>query len=181
MAAANTIAALLTLGAIYADPLQNAMRKDQPMFCLSANVYLEADNQSFTGKTAVAHVTKNRAKDPDWGTTYCDVVHERLQFSWTIPTKLRALRFNKKPSSQGQSAEQQQSWGESVAAAILVDGGQIPDPTHGATYFCNPKVSKQAWCHNTRYVATIEDHRFFLKKDVDAYFKSIRKRKKVPK
>ena len=59
--------------------------------CLADNVYFEAANESYEGKLAVAQVTINRANDPKFPSTVCEVVYQRsyvnkllvCQFSWT--------------------------------------------------------------------------------------------------
>ena len=59
--------------------------------CLADNVYFEAATESYEGKLAVAQVTINRANDPKFPSTVCEVVYQRTyvnkllvcQFSWT--------------------------------------------------------------------------------------------------
>ena len=59
--------------------------------CLADNVYFEAGSESYEGKLAVAQVTINRANNPKFGGTICEVVYQRsyvnkllvCQFSWT--------------------------------------------------------------------------------------------------
>ena len=59
--------------------------------CLADNVYFEAATESYEGKLAVAQVTINRANNPKFPSTVCEVVYQRTyvnkllvcQFSWT--------------------------------------------------------------------------------------------------
>lgn len=59
--------------------------------CLAENVYFEAGSETYEGKLAVAQVTINRANNPKFGATICEVVYQRAyvnkllvcQFSWT--------------------------------------------------------------------------------------------------
>ena len=59
--------------------------------CLADNIYFEAATESYEGKLAVAQVTLNRANDPKFPSTVCEVVYQRsyvnkllvCQFSWT--------------------------------------------------------------------------------------------------
>jgi spore germination cell wall hydrolase CwlJ-like protein len=59
--------------------------------CLTDNVYFEAATESYEGKLAVAQVTINRANNPKFPSTVCEVVYQRTyvnkllvcQFSWT--------------------------------------------------------------------------------------------------
>lgn len=55
----------------------------QEVQCLADNIYWEARGESFKGKLAVAVVTLNRTKSPDYPNTICKVVYQKDQFSWT--------------------------------------------------------------------------------------------------
>ncbi len=59
------------------------------LFCLAKNIYHEAGNQTRLGKFAVAQVTINRMKHPEFGDTVCGVVFEPYQFSWANNHRLR--------------------------------------------------------------------------------------------
>lgn len=64
--------------------------------CLTNNIYFEAATESYEGKLAVAQVTLNRANDPKFPSTICEVVYQRTfvnhltvcQFSWTCMKNL---------------------------------------------------------------------------------------------
>lgn len=63
---------------------------EKNLSCLALNIYKEAGHEPFEGKVAVAQVTMNRTKHPDFPNTVCDVVHQKntimgkiiCQFSW---------------------------------------------------------------------------------------------------
>lgn len=75
------------------------------LFCLAKNIYHEASGESRLGKFAVAQVTLNRMKHPEFKNTVCGVVFERNQFSWANNGRLRWTR----PSNE--------AWRESVEIA----------------------------------------------------------------
>lgn len=54
----------------------------QDEFCMAKNIYHEAGSEPTLGKYAVAQVTINRMKSPDFGGKVCSVVFEPYQFSW---------------------------------------------------------------------------------------------------
>jgi spore germination cell wall hydrolase CwlJ-like protein len=71
--------------------IETISQKD--LYCLTKNIYHEARGESFLGKLAVAQVTINRANNPQWPNTICDVVYQKIrgipQFSWTtMPVKV---------------------------------------------------------------------------------------------
>ena len=51
--------------------------------CVAKNVYFESRGENITNKMYVASVTRNRLEDKRWPNTYCGVVNQRYQFSWT--------------------------------------------------------------------------------------------------
>ena len=62
-------------------------------YCMSLNIYYEARGEGWKGKSAVAHVVKNRVKHPKYPNTICGVVleaklwkdkpiREMCQFAW---------------------------------------------------------------------------------------------------
>lgn len=48
--------------------------------CLTRNIYWEAAGEPFEGKVAVAQVTLNRSKHPDFPSDVCAVVHQKTKF-----------------------------------------------------------------------------------------------------
>jgi spore germination cell wall hydrolase CwlJ-like protein len=53
------------------------------LWCLSQNIYFEARAESYSGKQAVANVTRNRVKSSAHPDTYCGVVKEGpVRESW---------------------------------------------------------------------------------------------------
>lgn len=61
--------------------------------CLADNIYFEARSEPNLGKYAVAKVTINRANDPYFPESICDVVQQerrgRCQFSWWCDQSLK--------------------------------------------------------------------------------------------
>lgn len=92
----------------------------------------EAANQGPEGQAAVAHVILNRLSTGKWGKTAQDVVLAPNQFEpWAQPQKLLSISPNSAPYQN---------------AAGIVDqviGGQMPDPTKGATHFLNEQIVRQ--------------------------------------
>lgn len=77
---------------------------EKNLSCLALNIYKEAGHEPFEGKVAVAQVTMNRTKHPDFPNTVCDVVHQKntfmgkivCQFSWYCDSTHRLRPVNKK-------------------------------------------------------------------------------------
>ena len=65
---------------------------NKQLACLTKNIYYEAAFEPYEGKLAVAQVVLNRANNPNFPSTICEVVYQRTlspnkmivcQFSWT--------------------------------------------------------------------------------------------------
>jgi spore germination cell wall hydrolase CwlJ-like protein len=76
---------------------------EKNLSCLAINIYKEAANEPFEGKVAVAQVTINRTKNPNFPDTICDVVYQKntfmgkvvCQFSWYCDGAYRGRVVNK--------------------------------------------------------------------------------------
>lgn len=116
----------------------------------------EAAQEGPRGQAAVAHVILNRVHAGDYGKTPSDVVLAKGQFEpWsTKSSQLMAI----KPDSP--------AYQEAGDIVDMVAGGDIPDPTGGATHFLNPAIVRARrggtlpdWAQQP--VATIGNHQFF--------------------
>ena len=59
-----------------------AIDESSELYCMAQNIYFEARNQSRAGMVAVAKVVMNRVENPGWPDSVCEVVRQRMQFSW---------------------------------------------------------------------------------------------------
>lgn len=131
--------------------------------CLACNIYYEARNQSEAGQLAVAMVTLNRLRSPNYPKSICAVVWETrrsartgatvAQFSWTLeqrsrPTDAAAWRTAVKLAQQ---------------AVQAIDQPELePDPSLGAMFFHAWYVSPD-WSTDGSLdmVTRIGDHLFY--------------------
>lgn len=90
------------------------------LLCLTLAVHNEARGEPIRGKTAVAYVVMNRAKQPK---KICSVVHAKGQFA-NKPVKRKSTK----------------AWKDSKQISHKVLTKQIKDPTKGAKYFHNTTV-----------------------------------------
>jgi spore germination cell wall hydrolase CwlJ-like protein len=124
--------------------------------CLAENIYFEARGESLDGQRAVAEVTLNRQRSPNFPHTVCEVVYDtrwdplrrRLvgHFSWTELDKL--------PTPSGDAWEQ----AKAVATAAYDDTYQPVVP--GALFYHATSI-RPAWAKTKRVVATIGNHIFY--------------------
>lgn len=120
--------------------------------CLAKTIYFEARGESEEGQRAVAAVVLNRVRSADFPNTICGVVHQGgtgtkdCQFSWWCDGR------SDKPKDRG-------SWEQAITTAYEMMTG-APDPTNGALYYHNARVSP-SWRTQLRRLATIGAHVYY--------------------
>ena len=132
---------------------------DDNLKCLADNIYYEAGSEPYEGKIAVAQVTLNRFKHPDYPKTICGVVYERHRtkanriaaaFSWTL-TPYRP----KGPKSKTVYEEVVE-----IARNVLTNKEKSDiideDVKFYHAVYCHPD-----WAHEHEQVARIGNHIFY--------------------
>lgn len=115
--------------------------------CLAENVYYEARGEPLVGQYAVAEVTMNRMRSPEFPNSVCEVVHRRGAFSWTYRGE-HELPY-------GYEWRRAQAIADSVYDNIespLVNGALFYHATHVSPY----------WAATRTQVALVGRHIFYL-------------------
>ena len=120
------------------------------LYCMAQNIYFEAGNQSRAGKEAVARVVMNRVRNSGWPDTICDVVKQRMQFSWYWDGKHDVP--NKKSKAWKQSVE--------VAKEVLY-GKIAADSKLDAALHYHANYVKPYWAKKKVMIAKVDDHIFY--------------------
>ena len=154
-------AAVLARPVLAADPDCTGPGPDE-ITCLACNIYYEARNQDVAGQLAVAMVTLNRLRSPNFPKSICAVVWDTrrsartgapvAQFSWTLerrsrPTDAVAWRTALLLARQAVQSMDQPGGG---------------DPSHGALFFHAWYVAPEwATDGSMDLVTRIGDHLFY--------------------
>jgi len=167
---------------------ENVSTKHHPeVMCLAENIYFEARAESFSGKAAVANVTRNRVNDARWPSTYCAVVTDgpikeswktrgkdvpdservywprkhKCQFSWYCDGKKDVIWAN---LNNGQEIKgNARAWRESVQIAIyILEVGtmSIKDNTDGAVYYYAHNLVYPYWAKSKKFIGVLGNHTF---------------------
>ena len=124
------------------------------LFFLAATIYMEAENQSYTGKIAVGHVVLTTAKA------------RRQTIARVVLTPWFMSCWNTDAPTRRRLSEaveiQPPAWTEALKAAASVYFGIEADPTGGATNYLNPAAVRKlpVWYDPAKIVARIGDHEF---------------------
>lgn len=114
--------------------------------CIATAVYFEARGSSTEGQAAVGQVVRNRLKSAKFPNTYCKVIYQKGQFSWTKHKNLKI--------------KDQKSWEEAKTIAVVTyyfgwPYGLVKD----AVYFHSGK--KPYWAKAYEKTVKIEGHKFY--------------------
>lgn len=130
--------------------------------CLADNIFHESKGESLSGQKAVGFVTMNRANNPHFPETICEVVTQRTrrvcQFSWYCDSK----KFQQ--SKQTLLTKLENPVYNSIhrlAMKIYYNYQELTDPTEGALFF-HANYVRPNWKGMT-HTATIGNHIFYTK------------------
>lgn len=120
--------------------------------CLALNIFHEAAVEPFVGKIAVAQITHNRLETGRWGSTWCDVIYARAQFSWTLERRKREMN----PTGK--------LWQESVKAAYeYVSNGLRVHGLEKSKYYHATWMPKfPTWSTKMEAVLEVGQHVFYV-------------------
>lgn len=150
----NSIAAVIVASALIASP-EIPQESFEDIMCLSEAVYFEARNQNLEGMAAVALATKNRVDDEYRGSTYCEVINARAQYSYNDDGQPHVnIPNNAVPDADA-------LWW-SVRIAVDVMNGDIIDFTHGAKHYYEPTKASPNWQNEYTAKYQIGDHLFLV-------------------
>ena len=128
------------------EPMEDAIT------CLARSIYWEANRKDFAEMEAIANVVMNRLGHKGFPTTICGVVKQgqeqgACQFSWWC-------------DGRPDDAREDEPYSHAKEIARKALNRQLKDPTDGAMYFHNRKVSPN-W--SKEYVKTVEtgEHIFY--------------------
>ena len=125
----------------------------EALLCMSLNIYFEARSEPIQGQIAVAEVTLNRVKSPDYPDTICGVVlqenEEGCQFSWWCD----GLSDEPKEYNSFQTAK-------ALARLMLEDGDYISVVGKNVTHYHTKDITPY-WVKDFEYVSTVGKHIFY--------------------
>jgi spore germination cell wall hydrolase CwlJ-like protein len=140
-----------------------AVRKDlirqeqeQERKCLKNALYYEARSEGIVGILAVASVIENRKNHVNYPSSYCGVIKQHKQFSYTLERKPDVERIEHRLK-----AADKQAYGYvSEVAEEMLQGQFKSTLPSGVIYYATTKISN-AWIKTKKIYATIGNHHFY--------------------
>jgi spore germination cell wall hydrolase CwlJ-like protein len=129
---------------------------DDAITCLARSIYWEANRKDNAEMEAIAHVVMNRLGHKGFPNTICGVVKQgreqgACQFSWWCDGR-----------SDDAKEEEPYSHAKEIARQVL--NRQRKDPTDGALYFHNRKVTP-GWSNDYLKTVDVGEHIFYKPAD----------------
>lgn len=138
------LTAALCFAAYQAEEQQQRAVDIAELHCAALNVYMESRGESLADQYAVALVTRNRVNSSEFPNSYCEVVYQPYQFSWTLAPY---------------PVQDAKAWEKAIEVAGDVMNG-APDITEGADHFYNPAKVQPKWAANEYDVVELEGHKY---------------------
>lgn len=137
---------------------KQAMLEEQ--HCIIEALWHEARGEGSEGLVAVASVIDNRKNHPDYPATYCGVIKQSKQFSYTLMNKPSAKRLEASRSVQNDPVyvEIQQ------LSQKMLEGDFKPSLGSRVLWYTTHKVKNQ-WTKTKMIVKKIGNHRFYSDKE----------------
>ena len=140
-------------------------KTDPELICLAMNIYHEARNQSMAGQMAVALVTMNRANDPRYPNTICEVVMEGpTRTSWVDKSKEYPIKhrcqFSWYCDGLSDTVKDFDTFIKITKLADIIMTQFVVDITDGATHYHADYV-KPSWAATKTRTTKIDDHIFY--------------------
>ena len=128
--------------------------------CIINALWYEAGNQSLYGIEAVAAVIHNRKIHPDYPSTYCGVIHQKSQFSYTLLGKpdVEIVKANFRPMEV-------KAYANVVEVAEKVMSQEFKPVLESSVRFYATKQIKNYWTKTKKVAARIGDHVFYKDKE----------------
>ncbi len=126
--------------------------KTEAVTCLAQNLWFEARGSSAKDQVGIANVVLNRVANKHYPDDVCEVVWQPKQFSWTHDGLSDRIRLN--------TPRERQVWKRVVQISVEAMGGELQDPTNGATHFHAVYVQPD-WASQMRRVIRIDDHIYY--------------------
>lgn len=123
---------------------------------IATNAYAEARGEGFDGMVAVTNVVHHRVNDPEFPSTYYDVITQPKQFSWLNSSKSIVI-------------DDEASWALAQRVADLELRNQLPDLVNGARFYANPRkvdISRHQWVTKYQPLAEVGNHLYMDKPEV---------------
>lgn len=128
--------------------------------CLKNALWYEAGNQSLHGIKAVASVIDNRKNHPDYPDTYCGVINQPKQFSYTLLNKPDVEKLQHKFHRVETVAYKKVEY----VAQDMVQGKFEPVLDSSVRFYATTKI-KNYWTKTKKVSARIGQHVFYKDKE----------------
>lgn len=136
--------------------IQPKVVDEKELTCLAKNIFFEARGTDKNEEIKIINVTTNRVKSKMFPKTYCGVVYDHKQFSWTINlVKHDISRLIKK-------VVEYKAWENAQKMARFELEYGYKDTTFGSLLYHTPGVNPK-WCRNgkTKMVMATNYHMYY--------------------
>ena len=128
--------------------------------CIKEALWHEARGEGEYGVLAVASVIENRIKHPNYPSTYCAVIKQHKQFSYTLD---KSKPTGERLEASIKASEQPMYTKVALTADNMVEGRFEPVLEHSVLWYAHKKV-KNYWTKTKSVATKIGKHVFYKDK-----------------
>lgn len=137
--------------------IEQELKKEKD--CLKTALYHEARGEGEIGMLAVANVIHNRYMHPNYPDTYCDIINQRKQFSYTLEGKPHGEALEAHVAYQPERVRVAYQTAEKIADDV-VEGRLQKFLPENALWYTTTKV-KNYWTKTKKVAVQIGNHKFY--------------------
>lgn len=137
--------------------------KEREKRCITDALYHEARGEGEVGMIAVANVIHNRYNHPNYPDTYCGVINQHKQFSYTLERKPQGEHLKTHVAFKPEKARDAYQTAEKIADDV-VEGRLQKFLPSTVLWYTTTKV-KNYWTKTKKVVVQIGNHKFYADKE----------------
>lgn len=142
---------------------QSIELKEREKRCIADALYHEARGEGEVGMLAVANVIHNRYNHPNYPDTYCGVINQHKQFSYTLEGKPQGEHLKAHLAFKPEKARNAYQTAEKIADDV-VEGRLQKFLPSTVLWYTTTKV-KNYWTKTKKVVVQIGNHKFYSDKE----------------
>ncbi len=141
---------------------QSIELKEREKRCITDALYHEARGEGEVGMLAVANVIHNRYNHPNYPDTYCGVINQHKQFSYTLEGKPQGEYLKAHVAFKPEKARDAYQTAEKIADDVVE--GRLQKFLPSTVLWYHAKHVKPYWIKTKRKIAEINSHIFYQNK-----------------
>lgn len=137
--------------------------KEREKQCIATALYHEGRGEGEIGMKAIANVIHNRYMHPDYPDTYCGVINQRKQFSYTLEGKPQGEHLKAHVAFKPAQIREAYQTAEKIADDVVE--GRLQKFLPSTVLWYTTTSVRNVWTKTKKVVVQIGNHKFYSDKE----------------